>query len=106
MVPKRLGAGSAAARWQPYYPDVTHPQANRGEVVETLARHFNIQPAQIVTVGDMQSDGATFRVSGFSIAMANARDAVKTEAKVVTGSNQEEGLADAVRRFLLATTAS
>ena len=100
-VRERLGGGASAARSQPYYLDVTHPQANKGEVVRTLARHFNIEPAQIVTVGDMPSDVAMFRVSGFSIAMGNASDEVKKEADVVTGSNQEEGFADAVRRFLL-----
>lgn len=104
-VRERLGDGASAARSQPYYLDVTHPQANKGAVVRTLARHLNIQPAQIATLGDMPSDLAMFRESGFSIAMGNASDEVKAQANVVTRSNRDEGFAIAVRRFLLPRTA-
>jgi len=40
-------------------------------------------------------------LSGFSIAMGNASDAVKGQANVVTGSNENEGFAQAVRKFVL-----
>jgi hydroxymethylpyrimidine pyrophosphatase-like HAD family hydrolase len=42
-----------------------------------------------------------FRASGFSIAMGNASDEVKAQASVVTDSNENEGFANAVRRFIL-----
>jgi hydroxymethylpyrimidine pyrophosphatase-like HAD family hydrolase len=48
---KTLGEKASAARSQPYYLDVTHPQANKGTVVETLSKLLNIPPAQIVTMG-------------------------------------------------------
>jgi hydroxymethylpyrimidine pyrophosphatase-like HAD family hydrolase len=42
-----------------------------------------------------------FRRSGFSIAMGNASDEVKAQASAVTDSNDNEGFAKAVRRFIL-----
>jgi Cof subfamily protein (haloacid dehalogenase superfamily) len=96
-----LGARASAARSQPYYLDVTHPDANKGAVVTMLARHLNIRPAQIATMGDMPNDVLMFRQSGFSIAMGNASDAVKAEASAVTDSNENDGFAKAVRRFVL-----
>ena len=72
-----LGDKASAARSQPYYLDVTHPQANKGTVVATLSKLLNIPPAQIATMGDMPNDVLMFRKSGFSIAMGNSSDEVK-----------------------------
>ncbi len=41
----QFGDHVSAARSQPYYLDVTHPQANKGGVVAYLAKHFAIEPA-------------------------------------------------------------
>ena len=98
---QRLGETASAARSQPYYVDVTHPRANKGEVARTLAKRLNILPAQIVTIGDMPNDVLMFRNSGVSIAMGNASDAVKAQASAVTDGNAEEGFAKAMRRFVL-----
>lgn len=96
-----LGEHASAARSQPYYLDVTHPRANKGEVVLALSRHLGIPPAQIATMGDMPNDVLMFRASGFSIAMGNASDDVKAQASAATDSNENEGLANAVRRFIV-----
>ena len=96
-----LGEKASAARSQPYYLDVTHPQANKGTVVATLSKLLNIPPAQIATMGDMPNDVLMFRKSGFSIAMGNASDEVKAQASAVTDSNENEGFAKAVRKFVL-----
>ena len=53
VVQNTLGEKASAVRSQPYYLDVTHPQANKGTVVTTLSKFLNIPPAQIVTMGDM-----------------------------------------------------
>ena len=96
-----LGEQASAERSQPYYLDVTHPQANKGTVVATLSKLLNIPPAQIATMGDMPNDVLMFRKSGFSIAMGNASDEVKAQASAVTDSNESEGFAKAVRKFVL-----
>jgi Cof subfamily protein (haloacid dehalogenase superfamily) len=98
---QKLGARASAARSQPYYLDVTHPQANKGNVVTTLAKLNGITPEQIATIGDMPNDVLMFRKSGFSIAMGNASDEVKAQASAVTDSNENEGFAKAVRKFIL-----
>lgn len=101
LVQKILGEQTSAARSQPYYLDVTHRQANKGTVVATLSRLLNIPPTQIVTFGDMPNDVLMFRKSGFSIAMGNSSDEVKAQASAVTDSNEDEGFANAVRKFVL-----
>jgi Cof subfamily protein (haloacid dehalogenase superfamily) len=101
LVQTTLGEKTSAARSQPYYLDVTHPQANKGVVVATLSRLLNVPPEQIVTLGDMPNDVLMFRKSGFSIAMGNSSDKVKAQASAVTDSNEDEGFANAVRKFVL-----
>ena len=105
-VQKALGEKVSAARSQPYYLDVTHPQANKGAVVDTLSRLLNIPPDQIATIGDMPNDVLMFRKSGFSIAMGNASDGVKAQANAVTDSNANDGFAKAVRRYILPSAAA
>jgi hydroxymethylpyrimidine pyrophosphatase-like HAD family hydrolase len=101
-----LGERASAARSQPYYLDVTHPQANKGAVVATLSKLLNIPPEQIATMGDMPNDVLMFRKSGFSIAMGNASDEVKAQASAVTDSNENEGFAKAVKKFVLPPTSA
>jgi Cof subfamily protein (haloacid dehalogenase superfamily) len=101
QVQRILGQTASAARSQPYYLDVTHPNANKGTVVTTLSRFYDIRPDQIATIGDMPNDVFMFRNSGFSIAMGNASDEVKSQASTVTDSNENDGFAKAVRRFVL-----
>jgi hydroxymethylpyrimidine pyrophosphatase-like HAD family hydrolase len=62
---------------------------------------LNIPPEQIATIGDSSNEVLMFRKSGFSIAMGNATDKVKAEATAVTDSNEDEGFANAVRKFVL-----
>jgi Cof subfamily protein (haloacid dehalogenase superfamily) len=97
-----LGDTVSAARSQPYYLDVTHPEANKGSVVTTLSKHLKIPPERFATIGDMPNDEAMFRKSGFSIAMGNSSDDVKSRASATTDSYNDEGFAKAVERFLLA----
>jgi Cof subfamily protein (haloacid dehalogenase superfamily) len=101
LVQKTLGEKASAARSQPYYLDVTHSQANKGEVVATLSRLLNVPPEQIAAFGDMPNDVLMFRKSGFSVAMGNSSTEVKAQASAVTDSNEEEGFANAVDKFVL-----
>ena len=91
----------SAARSQPYYLDVTHPDANKGAVVDRLARYLNVPPQRIATIGDQPNDVLMFKRSGLSIAMGNASPEVQRQATFVTTSFGDEGFANAVERFVL-----
>jgi Cof subfamily protein (haloacid dehalogenase superfamily) len=98
---QRFGQRVSAALSQPYYLDVTHPKANKGEVVRALSALLAVPIAQIVTIGDMPNDVLMFRNSGLSIAMGNASPDVQHAATFVTSSNTEEGFARAMERYVL-----
>ena len=98
---ERFGDHVSASRSQPYYADVTHPHANKGGVVRYLSQAYNIPTEQIATIGDMPNDVLMFARSGLSIAMGNASHEVQRAARRVTTTNQDEGFANAVERFVL-----
>lgn len=98
---RRFGDHVSAARSQPYYADITHPDANKGRVVDYLSDHTGIPHEQIATIGDMPNDMLMFAQSGLSIAMGNASSEVQRAARRVTTSNEDEGFANAVARFIL-----
>jgi Cof subfamily protein (haloacid dehalogenase superfamily) len=95
------GATVSAARSQPYYLDVTHPKANKGEVVLAMSDLLKIPVEEIATIGDMPNDVLMFVKSGVSIAMGNASLEVQKSATYVTDSNEEEGFASAMEQFIL-----
>ncbi|HEY1819038.1 MAG TPA: Cof-type HAD-IIB family hydrolase [Trebonia sp.] len=97
----KFGDHVAAARSQPYYLDVTHPEANKGAVAQYLSRLYGIPTDAIATIGDMPNDVLMFAHSGLSIAMGNASLEVQHAARRVTTSNADEGFATAVERFIL-----
>jgi hypothetical protein len=98
---KQFGDDVTAAASQPYYLDVTHPDANKGFVARYLAKKYDLEPSEIATIGDMPNDVLMFVDSGLSIAMGNADPEAKQAADEVTDSNEEEGFAKAVERFVL-----
>ena len=97
----RVGDHVSAARSQPYYLDVTHPDANKGAVARYLSAKYAIPPEAIATIGDMPNDVLMFARSGLSIAMGNASLDVQRSARRVTTSNADEGFANAVEKFIL-----
>jgi Cof subfamily protein (haloacid dehalogenase superfamily) len=96
-----LGDHVSAWRSQPYYLDVTHPEANKGSVAQYLARRYDLAIDEIATIGDMPNDVLMFAHSGLSIAMGNASDEVQKAARRVTTSNDDDGFAHAVEHFVL-----
>jgi Cof subfamily protein (haloacid dehalogenase superfamily) len=97
----KFGDHVTAAASQPYYLDVTHPKANKGEVAKYLAAKYKLETDDIATIGDMPNDVLMFAHSGLSIAMGQSSPEVKRAARRVTTSNEDEGFANAVEKFIL-----
>jgi Cof subfamily protein (haloacid dehalogenase superfamily) len=98
---ERFGDHVTAAASQPYYLDVTHPDANKGHVARSLATRYGLSAEELATIGDQPNDILMFAHSGLSIAMGNADVQVKRAARRITASNEDEGFAKAVERFVL-----
>jgi len=103
---EKFGDHVTAAASQPYYLDVTHPQANKGAVALYLAKRYDLRPEEIATIGDQPNDILMFDHSGLSIAMGNADPEAKEAAKEISRGNEDEGFAYAVEHFVLPAASS
>ena len=100
-----IGTAATVARSQPYFLDITAPQANKGDGVAAIARAAGVPLSQVAVIGDMANDLPMFARAGLSIAMGQAPNAVRTAATFVTTSNDEDGVAAAIDRFVLRAAA-
>lgn len=96
-----LGDRASVNRSSNYYCDVTHVDANKGHAALALAKIVGVTPEEMACLGDMNVDVPMLKVAGVSIAMGNAAESVKAAARYVTGTNDESGWADAIRRYVL-----
>jgi len=79
---------------------VTAKAANKGEALRVSCDHLGIKPSEVITFGDAENDIEMFKVSGASVAMGQASDAVKAAADSVTAANTSDGVAQAIDRIL------
>ena len=100
-VHEAFGDRVTAALSQPYYLDVTHPQANKGGVVLALSKQLGIPVEEIATIGDSENDTSMFRQGGYAIAMGNADAETRAQADVVVADCDSEGFAEAIEKHIL-----
>lgn len=97
----RLGPGATAKRSQPYYLDVTPAGSDKGSAVRRIAEVLSVPMEEVAVIGDMNNDLPMFEAAPHRIAMGNAVDALKRMASFVTETNERDGFAAAVDRFVL-----
>lgn len=97
-----LAGRATVARSQAYYCDITPPGIDKGRLVDLLAERLAVPHGEIAVLGDMGNDVQMFARAGFAIAMGNATPEVKALAQAVTSSNDEDGFAAAIERYILA----
>jgi len=73
--------------------------AHKGRAMERLAQHLGLTLANCMAFGDGMNDLTMVEAAGVGVAMANAVDAVKRVAKVVTLSNDEDGVANILSKM-------
>ena len=100
---KRSLAGTGATildhgeRWC----EILSPGVNKGEGVLRLLEKLGVAPADVLACGDAENDVEMLRVVGVGAAMGNAQPAALAAADVVVAKNSEDGVAEAIRRFVL-----
>jgi len=88
-----------------YFLEILPQGTSKGAALEKVADLLGIPPEETMAVGASITDEAMLRWAGLGIALANAGDALKNAASGVTSlSNDDEGVVEALDRFLLGKT--
>lgn len=74
---------------------------SKGAALKFVCRRYGIGLQKTIAIGDAPNDIDMLRVSGIGIAMGSAPSGVKRSADYVTAVNDEEGVAEALERFVL-----
>ena len=72
-----------------------------GEQIDIHAGKLGIMPEQIMVCGDTMNDRTMFEAAGLAVAMGNADEEIKAMADDVTLSNDEDGVAAAIEKWVL-----
>jgi Cof subfamily protein (haloacid dehalogenase superfamily) len=81
--------------------DITHAGNSKGHRLSEWIAEQGIAPAEVIAFGDHQNDIEMLRMAGMGVAMGNSQADVQACADWVTGSNDSNGIADALQRFVL-----
>lgn len=81
--------------------EILPKNSNKGQGVLFLLKELGITPTDVMAVGDAENDVEMLKLVGLPVAIGNARDAVKAVAQEVVASNNDDGVAEAIERFVL-----
>lgn len=84
-----------------YNIEINAKGVNKGTGLVNLGKMLGIRREEIMACGDGDNDTVMLREVGFGVAMANAEEQVKDAADYITLSNEEEGVAEVIEKFIL-----
>jgi hypothetical protein len=79
--------------------EISNRTADKGSGLMHLAEYLHIPVAETIAIGDSENDLAIIKAAGLGIAMENATDAIKAAAGDITLTNEESGVAAALRKY-------
>ncbi|MGD0621117.1 MAG: Cof-type HAD-IIB family hydrolase [Thermacetogeniaceae bacterium] len=100
----QLGEQAHFAKSKPRFLEVDHPEATKGRALQELAAWLQVERSQVLAIGDSYNDIEMLEFAGLGIAVANAPPEVRRRAGHVTASNDKDGVAQALERFVLGAT--
>ena len=78
---------------------------SKGKGVRVLIHDLGLDPKNVMAIGDGENDIDMLKLVGVPVAVANAHQSLKDVAKYIVASNDEDGVAEAIERFVLKTPA-
>jgi len=88
-------------RSKPTYLEIIPKAASKTTAIKTLQEKFNIKREEVIAIGDNYNDIDMLTYAGLGVAMGNSPQEVKKAANEVTRSNDNDGVAEAIREYIL-----
>ena len=88
-------------RSEPFFLELVPNDIDKARSLERLLKDLNLTADEMIAIGDGFNDVSMIKYAGLGVAMANAQDAVKRVADYITLSNEEDGVAAVVEKFIM-----
>ena len=95
-----IGPNLRTMRSQPELLEVVDSRVSKGQALRHLARHFRIDIAHTMAIGDSENDIDMLREAAIGVAVSGADHDVKAAADYVVSSNDDDGVAEALDMFV------
>lgn len=100
-LPKEVYKKYTVVRSYPYFLEFMNKEVNKGAGVKSLAKKLGIKSSEVICVGDAENDLHMIKYAGLGVAMGNAFPNVKNVADYITYTNNENGVAHVINKFIL-----
>ncbi len=103
---QRLGSEFNLVTSKPYFLEILPAGSDKGSALAHLAAILSITRQQVMAIGDSMNDAGMIGYAGVGVAVSNALPEIVAMADWVTrATNQQDGVAEAVERFILQRSA-
>jgi len=99
-LPKDIYEKYTVVRSEPWILEFMNKSANKAEGVKTLGKKFGIDRSEVICIGDSFNDIHMIKYAGLGVAMKNALPEIKSHADYITKTNEENGVAYAINKFI------
>lgn len=99
---RRLAGTLDTFRSEPYFLEVVPCGVDKANTLGALLEHLAVKREEVIAIGDGVCDVTMLQMAGMGVAMGHSQDSVKVCADYVTASNEEDGVALAVEKLILA----
>ena len=96
-----LGKNFSVYRSEPYFLEILPRGIDKAQCLAQLLDQVNIRQEEMIACGDGYNDLSMIQFAGLGVAMENAVLPVRNAADYVTYSNNDEGVAHVVEKFML-----
>lgn len=101
VMKKELDNKMNVFRSEPFFLELVPKGIDKARCLAVLLEELNLTPADMMACGDGFNDLSMIEFAGHGVAMANAQEVVRQAANYITLSNEEDGVAHAVEKFIL-----
>ena len=85
----------------PHFLEFISNDAGKGVALAEIGRLLGIDKSEMIAIGDGQNDACMLKYAGFGVAVENAPDEVKAVCDYITLSNNNDGVANVIEKFIL-----
>jgi len=87
---------------KPFFLEVTAPNIDKGHTLDKLCALEGITANEVIAIGNAENDLSMIEYAGLGIWVANTADELKPLGDALTASNNDDGVALAIEKYLLA----
>ncbi|HBG40138.1 Cof-type HAD-IIB family hydrolase [Limibacterium fermenti] len=99
---RRLAGVLDVYRSESFFLEVVPEFVDKGNTLGVLIEKLGVGTENVMAIGDGRRDFSMLQLAGFGIAMGNAQDSIKACADYTTGTNDNDGVATAIQKFIIA----